>query len=77
MFTLLVFMFAGFAYRIRPFNYHPCNLWEVISLLCGGYISFLAPISNAAEKTHMGWFSALMTRCRLYKSDAVGESTRL
>jgi len=60
VFTILMFIFAYITLRLRPFNYHRCNLWEVSSLVAVAYLSLLATISFEIEQEHIGWFVALM-----------------
>jgi hypothetical protein len=60
VFSFLILIFAYITYRMQPFNYGRCNLWEVTSLLGVGYISILATLSNIAEPTNLGWFVALI-----------------
>jgi ABC-type branched-subunit amino acid transport system substrate-binding protein len=60
VFTILISMFAAVIYRLRPFNYNRCNLWEFSSILAVSYLSFLATLSYSGDPTNIGWFVALM-----------------
>ncbi|OMJ78302.1 hypothetical protein SteCoe_21897 [Stentor coeruleus] len=59
VFTILISTFTGLIYKLKPFNYHRCNLWEFSSILAVAYMSFLATLSYAGDPTNVGWFIAL------------------
>lgn len=60
VFTILISSFAVAIYKLRPFNYNRCNLWEFTTILSVAYMSFLATLSYVKDPTHIGWFIALM-----------------
>ena len=60
VFSILISAFTLVTYRLKPFNYNRCNLWEFSSLLAVSYMSILATLSNIGEATNIGWFVALM-----------------
>ena len=60
VYTILISMFTVAIYKMRPFNYNRCNLWEFTSILCVAYMSFLATLSYSTDPTNVGWFIALM-----------------
>jgi len=60
VFSFLFATFTGLTYKIQPFNYNRCNLWEFASLCAVSYLSILATISNSADPKNIGWFIALM-----------------
>ena len=60
VYTILISMFSVAIYKMRPFNYNRCNLWEFTSILCVAYMSFLATLSYSTDPTNVGWFLALM-----------------
>ncbi|CAG9309903.1 unnamed protein product [Blepharisma stoltei] len=59
LFSFLIFCFSVITYKIKPFNYGRCNLWEFASLVGVFYISFLATLSNAGQQDNIAWFIAL------------------
>jgi len=59
VYTILISIFAGLIYKLKPFNYHRCNLWEFSSILAVSYLSFLATLSYAKDPENVGWFIAL------------------
>lgn len=60
VFSILMLLFTVVTYRMRPFNYNRCNLWEVTSLLGVFYMSFLSTISQAGDSAHVAWFICLI-----------------
>jgi len=60
VFSILMLAFTIVTYRMRPFNYNRCNLWEVSSLLGVFYMAFLSTISLAGNAAHVAWFICLM-----------------
>ena len=60
VFSILMLLFTGVTYKMRPFNYNRCNLWEVTSLLGVFYMSFLSTISLAGDSTNVAWFICLI-----------------
>lgn len=60
VFSVLILAFTIITFKIKPFNYHRCNLWEVSSLIAVFYMSFLATLSHAANPEHLAWFIVLM-----------------
>ena len=60
VFTVLMTAYSGISVKVRPFNYHRCNLWEIISLVSVTSYSFIATVSNAKAPTHVGWFIGLV-----------------
>jgi hypothetical protein len=60
VFSVLMLAFTIITFKIKPFNYHRCNLWEVSSLIAVFYMSFLATLSHAANPEHLAWFIVLM-----------------
>ncbi|CAG9335624.1 unnamed protein product [Blepharisma stoltei] len=59
LFSILILLFSIVTYKIRPFNYGRCNLWELSSLIGVFYIAVLATISNAADSNNIAWFIVL------------------
>jgi ABC-type branched-subunit amino acid transport system substrate-binding protein len=60
VYSILILVFTITTYKIRPFNYNRCNLWEFSSLLAVTYMSILATISLSADSSSLGWFITLM-----------------
>jgi ABC-type branched-subunit amino acid transport system substrate-binding protein len=60
VYTILISIFTVCIYKIQPFNYNRCNLWELSSMIAVSYLSFLATLSYAKEPTHIAWFIALV-----------------
>ena len=60
VFSILISAFTYITYRLKPFNYNRCNLWEFSSLLAVSYMSILATLSYIGDATNVGWFIALM-----------------
>lgn len=60
VFSVLMLGFTITTYKIQPFNYHRCNLWEFSSLLAVSYMSILATLSYAGDSTNIGWFIGLI-----------------
>lgn len=60
VFTVIIGVFTGLIYKLQPFNYNRCNLWEFSSMLAVSYLSFLATLSYSKEPTNVGWFIALI-----------------
>ena len=60
VFTILCMAFSYMTYKIKPFNYERCNLYEVSSLVAVTYLSMVATISLAYEPKHYGWFLMLV-----------------
>ena len=59
VFTIIISIFTGLIYKLKPFNYNRCNLWEFSSMVAVSYLSFLATLSYVRNPTHIGWFIAL------------------
>lgn len=49
VFSLISIAFVIVTYKLRPFNYNRCNLWELASLCAVAYMSILATISYGAD----------------------------
>ncbi|OMJ94263.1 hypothetical protein SteCoe_2602 [Stentor coeruleus] len=60
VFSILFTSFTIFTYKLRPFNYGRCNLWEFSSLVAVSYMSILATLSYSGNSSHIGWFVALI-----------------
>jgi hypothetical protein len=60
VFSIIFISFTVITYKIRPFNYKRCNLWEIISLMAVSYLSVLATLSYIGNQTHVAWFICLM-----------------
>lgn len=60
VFSILFTSFTVFTYKLRPFNYGRCNLWEFSSLVAVSYMSILATLSYSGNSSHIGWFIALV-----------------
>jgi ABC-type branched-subunit amino acid transport system substrate-binding protein len=60
VFSVIFITFTVVTYKIRPFNYNRCNLWEVISLMMVSYLSVLATLSYVGNQTHVAWFVCLI-----------------
>ena len=60
VFTIIISIFTGLIYKLKPFNYNRCNLWEFSSMVAVSYLSFLATLSYVKNPTHVGWFIALI-----------------
>ena len=60
VYTILITIFTISIYKIKPFNYHRCNLWEFSSILAVAYLSLLATLSYIGNSTNIGWFIGLM-----------------
>ena len=60
VYSILMIIFTTIAYKLQPFNYNRCNLWEFSSLLAVTYLSILATFSNVGDPSNIGWFIALM-----------------
>ena len=52
-FTLVFAAFTLLTYKLQPFNYQRCNLWEMVSLVGVLWISALATISNIKEPNNL------------------------
>jgi hypothetical protein len=61
VFSIIFALFIWRTYKIRPFNYHRANLWQLASMIGVSYISFLSVLSNIiGDKANLLWFIALM-----------------
>ena len=60
VFSIIFISFTVITYKIRPFNYKRCNLWEIISLMAVSYLSVLATLSYIGNQTHIAWFVCLI-----------------
>ena len=60
VFSIIFITFTVLTYKIRPFNYRRCNLWETTSLIAVSYLSVLATLSYAGDPTNIGWFITLI-----------------
>ncbi|OMJ76504.1 hypothetical protein SteCoe_24126 [Stentor coeruleus] len=60
VFTLLISAYSIIIYKLKPFNYNRCNLWQFSSILAVVYISFLATLSYTGDPEYIGWFIALV-----------------
>jgi ABC-type branched-subunit amino acid transport system substrate-binding protein len=60
VYTVIISVFTGLIYKLQPFNYNRCNLWEFSSMLAVSYLSFLATLSHAKDPKNIGWFIALI-----------------
>jgi len=59
VFSLLCLAFTVVTYKLKPFNYSRCNLWEFSSLLALTFLSVTATVSYFGDPTQIGWFVAL------------------
>lgn len=59
VFTVLMTAYSTVSVVVRPFNYHRCNLWEIMSLVSITCYSFIATLSHVHDPTHVGWFIGL------------------
>ncbi|CAG9326563.1 unnamed protein product [Blepharisma stoltei] len=59
VFSILFIAFTIVTYKMKPFNYGRCNLWEMTSLIAVCYISVLATLANAGDSKHIAWFVTL------------------
>ena len=60
VFTSTFGLYIYLTYKIIPFNYQRCNLWELMSLLGVFWISFLATVSNVKNPENFLWFFVLV-----------------
>mmetsp|Transcript_24315 Transcript_24315/g.24052 ORF Transcript_24315/g.24052 Transcript_24315/m.24052 type:complete len:131 (+) Transcript_24315:46-438(+) len=53
VFSTLFIAFTIVTYKMKPFNYGRCNLWEITSLIAVCYISVLATLANIGNSSNI------------------------